>query len=74
MQETLKTVLEDAKGLLYENTSMALDLICEKLYFEYELNATFGGRSIYIDDVRVASIKTCKEGANIVGIYDYNIL
>ena len=74
MKETLKVVLDEAKGLLYEDTSMALDLICEKLYYEYKLNATFNGRSIYINDVRVASIKTCKEGANIVGIYDYTIL
>ncbi len=73
MQETLRQALEKAKELLYYDTSMALDLICEDLAAN-GLNATFKGRSIYIDDTRVASVKTCKEAPQTVGIYDYTIL
>lgn len=74
MKETLKLVIEDAKALLYDSTSMMLDCICEKLYFDHHINAEFYGRSIYVNSVRVASISPCKEGKNIVGIYGYKIL
>ena len=73
----IENVLTEAATLCYENTSMALDIICEKLHFRHGLNATFSGRSIYIDDIRAASIKTCIEpcdDAKIICIYDYTIL
>ena len=74
MREILVEALENAKGLLYQDTSMCLDLICEDLANNSGLNATFNGRSIYIDDTRVASVKVCKEAPECVGIYDYTIL
>lgn len=77
MKEIVKAAIEKHMGLCYENTSMFLDLICEDLYFNSGLNATFSGRSIYIDDKRVASIATCVEpceDAKIVSIYKYTIL
>lgn len=74
MKETLATVLEQSKELLYWDTSMALDCICEKLFNEYGIDATFSGKSIYVDDKRVASIATCKEAKNAVGIYSFKIL
>ena len=73
MKTTLTETLTNAKELLYYDTSMALDMICEELATK-GYNATFSGRSIYIDDVRVASIKTCKEAPQTIGIYDYTIL
>lgn len=77
MREVIEKVIEEAKALCYESTSMALDLICETLYFQHKLDATFAGRSIYIGDTRVASIKTCIEPSDcgkVVGIYDYKII
>lgn len=77
MKKIIEQVIRDAMGLCYENTSMILDILCETLYFQYGLNATFSGRSIYIDDERVASIKTCIEpceDCKIVCIYDYKII
>ena len=73
MRATVIETLENAKERLYQDTSMALDIICEELA-KKGYNATFSGRSIYIDDLRVASIKTCKEAPLTVGIYDYNVL
>lgn len=73
----LKEVLNDAKQLCYDSTSMALDIICERLYYDHGINATFAGRSIYIGDKRAASIKTCVEPCDdgkIICIYDYTIL
>ena len=77
MRKTLENVLTDAMQLCYENTSMALDIICEKLYYQHGLNASFAGRSIYIDNIRAASIKTCLEPCDdckIICIYDFTIL
>ena len=75
--EIIENVITDAAQLCYDSTSMALDIICEKLYYRHHLNATFAGRSIYIDDTRAASIKTCVEPCDdckIVCIYDFTIL
>ena len=77
MKQTVEQVIKDAMGVCYDSTSMALDIICETLYFQHNLNATFSGRSIYIDDERVASIKTCVEPCEeckIIVIYDYKII
>lgn len=77
MKKIVEQVIRDAMSLCYENTSMILDTICETLYYQHGLNATFSGRSIYIDDERVASIKTCIEpceDCKIVCIYEYKIL
>ncbi len=74
MRETIIAALENAKSLLYQDTTMCLDLICEDLVNNYGLNATFQGKSIYIDDTRVASIRVCKEAPECVGIYGYTVL
>ena len=77
MRKIVEQVIQEAKGLCYESTSMALDIICENLYFQHGLDATFAGRSVYIGDERVASIKTCIEpceDCKIVVIYDYKII
>ena len=72
--EILMQVLEEQKQILCDSTSMILDLICEKLCYTYGKNATFSGRSIYIDNIRVASITTTAEAKNCIGIYKYKIL
>ena len=77
MRKIVENVIQEAKALCYDSTSMALDIICETLCFQHGLNATFSGRSIYIDDERVASIKTCIEpceDCKIICIYDYKII
>lgn len=77
MRETVEKVIREAMALCYADTSMALDIICENLCYKHGLNATFSGRSIYIDDERVASIKTCIEpceDCKIVVIYEYKII
>lgn len=72
--EILNAVLEEQKQILCDSTSMHLDMICEKLFYTYGKNATFSGKSIYIDNVRVASITTTAEAKNCIGIYKYKIL
>ncbi len=74
IKEHLKEALEEAKNNLYYDTSMALDIICQKLESEHGYNATFYKKSIFIDDNRVASIQTTKEAEKAIGIYKYFIL
>ena len=76
--DILISVLENQKKLCCQNTEMHLELICEQLIYTYGINATYSGKSIYIDDKRVASIQTskqpCAETKNCVGIEKYKIL
>lgn len=72
--DILTNVLENQKKLCCQNTEMHLEFICEKLIYTYGINARYSGKSIYIDDKRVASIQTCKECKDSVGIYKYHIL
>lgn len=77
MRKITEQVIQEAMGLCYANTSMALDIICETLHSQHGLAATFSGRSIYIGDERVASLKTCIEpceDCKIIAIYDYKII
>ena len=72
--DILTSVLENQKKLCCQNTEMHLELICEQLVYTYGINATYSGKSIYIDNKRVASIQTCKEATSCVGIEKYKIL
>ena len=72
--DILANVLENQKKLCCQNTEMHLELICEQLVYTYGINATYSGKSIYIDNKRVASIQTCKETTGCVGIEKYKIL
>jgi hypothetical protein len=73
----LEDVIKDAMQLCYDSTSMALDIICERLFYDHGIDATFSGRSVYIGDRRAASIKTSAEPSDagkIICIYDYTML
>lgn len=71
-KEQLIHELEEVKNNLYWDTSMILEIICEQLSAK-GINATFKGRTIYIDDQKVASITTYKEGKNLIAIDKYFI-
>jgi hypothetical protein len=73
IKETLVKVLDEHNSCYYESTAMCLELICEKLYYEYHINAFYKGRSIYIDNQRVATICVDKEGYRTVGMYSYTV-
>ena len=69
--------LKEAMTSTYDSTSMALGLICEDLFYNHNIDAKYHGRSVFIGDRRVASIRTCVEpcdDAKVLGIYEYKIL
>lgn len=72
--EMLKSVLEELRSICFQNTSMLLDIACEQLEHKYGLNATFYGRSIYIDNERVCSVEVSVEAKDCVGLYKYYLL
>lgn len=74
MRATIEQVIKESMSLCYQDTSMALDCICETLCYVHGIDATWGGRSIYVGDERIASIETCKEGKDIVAIWRYKMI
>ena len=77
MREILEKVIRDHYALCYESTVMALELICEVLFYEHGIDARHHGRSIWVNGLRVASIQTCVEpceDARIVAIWRHWIL
>ena len=74
IKDTLYRVLEEHNSCYYESTSMCLEMICEKLYYECSIDARYHGRSIYIGDTKVATVMVDKEGYKLVGMYGYKIL
>lgn len=74
MRNTLHKVLEEHTGLCYESTAMALELICESLFYQHGIDARWKGRSIYVGEKRVASIETSQEGYKNIAIYKYYLL
>ena len=69
----LKDVLDTHNHCYYQNTAMCLDVICEDLYYNHGIDATYKGRSIYVGNVKLATIKVSKDGPDLVGMYDYII-
>ena len=74
MKATIKRVIEECMANCYQDTSMALDIICETLFCRHGIDAKWQGRSVYIGEDRVASIDTCREGKGIVAIWRYTII
>ena len=74
MKEKLIKAIEEHKYSYYQDTAMVLELICEKLFYEHNIDARWHGRSIYINGERVASIQTMKDGKNLIAIDTYKII
>ena len=76
LRALLEEKLKEAMTSTYDSTSMALELICEDLFYNHNIDAKYHGRSVFIGDRRVASIRTCVEpceDARVLGIYEYKI-
>ena len=72
-KEIIVDVLDSHNHSYYQDTSMALECICEKLYYEYNIDARYRGRSIYIGDKKIATIKVEREAYNMLGMYGYTL-
>lgn len=73
IREILIQVLDEHNSCYYASTPMCLEVICEKLFYEYDIDARYRGRSIYIGDQKVAAVQVDKEGYQLVGMYGYKV-
>lgn len=56
-------------GTCYESRGMAMEVICEHLYYDYGIDALYKGNSIYIGDRKYFSIEFSNEGRKCWAIY-----
>lgn len=72
-KEVIVSVLDEHNHCYYQNSSMALEIICEDLFYNYKIDARYRGRTIYIGDKKIATIKVDRESWNRLGMYGYTL-
>ena len=70
-KQVLIDVLDECNHSYYSSTSMCCETICEKLYYDHGIDARYTGRSIYVEDKKVAVVKVSLDGPQLLGMYDY---
>ena len=73
MKGLLITILDKYVHNYYESSKMACELICEELCYEHNLDADFQGRTIYINNDKIATLKAVKDGPDLVAITGYTL-
>lgn len=73
MKGWLITLLDNYVDCYYESSKYACQAICEELCYEHNLDATFRGRTIYIDNDKIATLQAQKDGPNLVAITGYKL-
>lgn len=66
-------VLEEHNHSYYQDSTMVLEMICEKLFYHHKIDARYRGRSIYVGDKKIATIKVERENWNTLGMYGYTL-
>ena len=66
-------VLEEHNHSYYQDSTMALEMICEKLFYHHNIDARYRGRSIYVGEKKIATIKVERENWNTLGMYGYTL-
>lgn len=72
-KEIVIEVLEEHNHSYYQDSTMALEMICEKLYYHHNIDARYRGRSIYVGEKKIATIKVEREGPTMLGMYGYTL-
>ena len=72
-KETIIEVIEEHNHSYYQDSTMALEMICEKLYYEHNIDARYKGRSIYVGEKKIATLKVEREGPMMLGVYGYTL-
>lgn len=71
--EDVRKALDECNNSYYMNTSMVMEVCCEKLYYNYNIDARYKGRTIYIGDDKLAIVQVSKDGPNMVGMIGYKL-
>lgn len=73
MKGLLITILDKYVNCYYESSKMACELICEELCYEHNLDADFQGRTICINNDKIATLRAVKDGPDLVAITGYTL-
>ena len=73
MKGLLITILDKYVDCYYESSRLACEQICEELYYEHNLEANYKGRTIYINNDKIATLKAVKDGPDLVAITGYTL-
>lgn len=66
-------ILEEHNHCYYQSSSLCCESICESLCYDYNLDAKYKGRTIYINDSKIATIKFVKDGNNLIAMTGYTL-
>lgn len=72
-KETVIKVLEEHNHSYYQDSTMALEMICEELFYHHNIDARYKGRSIYVGEKKIATIKVERDGPTMLGMYGYTL-
>ena len=73
MKGLIITILNKYVDCYFESSKLACEQICEELYYEHNLEATYKGRTIYINNDKIATLKAVKDGPDLVAITGYTL-
>lgn len=69
-EETFKDAFSEPMNTLYGSKDMGMDVVCERLYYDYGIDATYHGATIYVRDKKLCTLRFSHEGRNLWGIYE----
>ena len=73
MKGLLTRILDKYVDCYFESSKLACEQICEELYYEHNLEATYKGRTIYINNDKIATLRAVKDGPDLVAITGYTL-
>ncbi len=69
-EQTFKDAFSEPMNTLYGSKDMGMDVVCERLYYDYGIDATYHGATIYVGDKKLCTLRFSHEGRNLWGIYE----
>lgn len=66
-------VIEDSKHTEFLSTDEPLESICNKLYQEHNIDARYSGRSVFLGDIKIATVKLTKNSPTSYIVTDYTV-
>lgn len=72
-KEDVIKVLEECNNCIYWDTAMIMDVCCTKLYHDYNIDALYHGRTIYVNNEKLAIIQIAKEGPHMIAMIGYKL-
>lgn len=69
-EETFKSIFGEIMNTLFESKDMGMEISCEKLYYDGNIDAQYKGNTIYVGDNKLCTLRFSHEGRNLWGVYE----